>query len=204
MESKQSRAHSVHTASPQTATSTSTPRNAPVITRIRAGIATKRFWVIASCAVAVAVGGIVVATHFRQQTQTATTPASSTHDAVTYQTVTPDGKPATSLGNWQRVSPKDREPAYAYIDSLDGVHISVTQQPLPEKFIEATDSQVAQLARDFNATQEIKASGVKVYVGTSAKGPQSALFIKNGLLILIKSQSKISDNAWARYAESLR
>lgn len=102
------------------------------------------------------------------------------------------------------MSPQESTPVYAYIDVIDKIEVSVSQQPLPDKFIEGTDSQLAQLAKDFGANQEIKADGIKVYVGTSSKGPQSAIMIKNGLLILIKSQSKISDDAWARYAESLR
>ena len=80
----------------------------------------------------------------------------------------------------------------------------MSQQPLPDKFMESTDAQLDELAKGFGATNEIKANGVRVYVGTSAKGPQSALMIKDGLLILIKSHSKIADSSWARYAESLR
>lgn len=121
-----------------------------------------------------------------------------------YQTLTPDGKPTEKLGGWHRVSPPESAPAYAYVDTIDSVGITVSQQPLPDKFIEGTDAQLAELAKSFGATNEIKADGIKVYVGTSAKGPQSAILIKDGLLILIKSQSKISDEAWARYAESLK
>lgn len=102
------------------------------------------------------------------------------------------------------MSPPDGTPVFAYTDEIDGVRISVSQQPLPEKFFESTDSQLDELAKSFNTTNEIAANGVKVYMGTSSKGPQSVIFIKNGLLILIKSQSKIDDASWARYAESLK
>lgn len=121
-----------------------------------------------------------------------------------YQTLTPHGKPTEQLGGWHRVSPPESTPVYAYIDTIDGVSATVSQQPLPDQFIEGTDAQLAELAKSFGATNEIKADGIKVYVGTSAKGPQSAILIKDGLLILIKSQSKVSDEAWARYAESLK
>lgn len=123
---------------------------------------------------------------------------------VDYQTLTPNGKPVSQLGGWRRVSPKKATPVYAYTDAIDGVDISVSQQPLPDKFIEGTDGELAQLAKDFGATQEIKAEGVRVYIGTSAKGPQSVMLIKDGLLILIKSQTKIADKSWEHYAESLR
>lgn len=120
-----------------------------------------------------------------------------------YQTVIPDGKSIDQLGGWKRVSPPKTEPVYAYSDTLDSVSISVSQQPLPKTFEGDPRDQVAELAKRFNATDEIDANGTKVYVGTSAKGPQSAIFTKNGLLVLIKSQQKIDDKAWAFYVESL-
>lgn len=124
--------------------------------------------------------------------------------SVAYQTVTPHDKTIEQLGGWRRVSPPGKAPVFAYMDSLDGVRISVSQQPLPDKFMEGTDTQLAELAKNFGATTEIRADQTKVYVGISAKGPQSAIFIKNGLLILVKSQGKISDEAWKNYAESLQ
>lgn len=151
----------------------------------------------------VLVGGVVyfsVMGHGSHQN----TPPPTTLKKLDYQTLTPYGKPTEQLGGWHRVSPPKATPVYAYTDTIDSVSITVSQQPLPDKFIEGTDAELAELAKNFNATNEIKANGVKVYVGTSSKGPQSALFIKSGLLILIKSQSKINDDAWARYAESLR
>lgn len=125
-------------------------------------------------------------------------------ESLEYQTVTPRGKSIQQLGGWRRVSPPKSTPVYAYIDSIDGIQISVSQQPLPDKFIEETDSKLDELAKGFGATNEISADGIKVYVGTSAKGPQSALFIKNGLLILVKSQHKIATTSWKSYAESLK
>lgn len=145
------------------------------------------------------------ATYYVLHRSTATQEAKPpTLSKLAYQTLTPQGKPTTQLGGWHRVSPPESAPVYAYVDTIDKVSITVSQQPLPDQFIEGTDAQLAELAKSFGATNEIKADGVKVYVGTSSKGPQSAILIKNGLLILIKSQSKISDEAWARYAESLK
>lgn len=120
-----------------------------------------------------------------------------------YQTVLPKGKTADQLGGWKRISPPKAEPVYAYSDTLDNVSINVSQQPLPKSFDENIDSQVAELAKKFNATDEVDANGTKIYIGTSAKGPQSTIFTKNGLLVLIKSQKKIDDKAWSFYVESL-
>lgn len=117
-----------------------------------------------------------------------------------YQTVLPKGKTIDELGGWKRVSPPKNDPVFAYTDTIDGVPISVSEQPLPQSFKNNTADQVADLAKKFNATDKIDASSLDVYIGTSAKGPQSVIFAKNNLLVLIKSAKKISDTSWAKYA----
>lgn len=120
-----------------------------------------------------------------------------------YQTILPDGKSISELGGWRRVSPSKSDPVFAYTDRIGEASINVSQQPLPKSFIGDTDDEVAELAKKFNATTKIDAGGITVYVGSSAKGPQSAIFTKNSLLILIKSQEKIDDASWSKYIKSL-
>ncbi len=120
-----------------------------------------------------------------------------------YTTITPSSVSANKLGGWTRVSPTDGTPVYAYSDKLDNVPITVSEQQLPEAFKSDLDTQVAELATKFNATTQIDAGKTKVYIGTSAKGPQSVIFSKNNLLILIKSQDNIDTASWAEYIESL-
>lgn len=98
------------------------------------------------------------------------------------------------------MSPPDNDPVFAYTDSIDGIKISVSQQPLPSGM---DDAQVAELAKKYNATTKLELSQPVVYIGASAKGPQSVIFTKNKLLVLIKSQGKISDEAWTNYIKSL-
>lgn len=120
-----------------------------------------------------------------------------------YRTVLPNDKSISDLGGWRRVSPPEKEPVYAYTDTLDSVRISVSQQPLPDDFKNSTKEHVAELAKKFNATTEVDASGTSVFIGTSAKGPQSVIFTKKNVLVLIKSQQKIDTKSWQRYAASL-
>lgn len=120
-----------------------------------------------------------------------------------YQTVLPAGKSIKDLGGWKRVSPTTNDPVYAYTDTIGAATINVSEQPLPASFVGDTDDQVAELAKKFNATTKIEAGTVKVYIGSSARGPQSVIFTKNSLLILIKSQVKIDDTEWAKYVKSL-
>ncbi len=120
-----------------------------------------------------------------------------------YKTLHPTGKSVDELGGWKRISPAKKEPVFAYTDTIDNVSVSVSQQSLPESFAGNVDSQVAELAKKFNATTKLSTSGTSLYVGTSAKGPQSVIFAKDSLLILIKSQNKIDNTSWEKYVSSL-
>ena len=124
--------------------------------------------------------------------------------APTYQTVMPNKKSISELGGWKRISPPEKDPVFAYADTIGNVPVSISQQPLPESFKNNTDAQVAELAKKFNATTKIEAGDTAVYIGTSAKGPQSAILAKADLLIMIKSEKKIANTAWADYAKSLQ
>lgn len=120
-----------------------------------------------------------------------------------YETVIPDGKTVEALGGWKRISPPNKPEVYAYSDKIGDVPISVSQQVLPKTFESNPSEQVADLAKKFSATTKIDAGDTIVYVGTSAKGPQSALLTKNNLLILIKSTKKVDEKDWAQYVKSL-
>jgi hypothetical protein len=121
-----------------------------------------------------------------------------------YTTVLPKDKSISELGGWKRVSPPKKPPVFAFTDTVDTVPISVSEQPLPESFNKNNiNTQVAELAQKFNATNKVGAGGVTVYICTSSKGPQSVIFTKNNVLVLIKSENKIQDASWASYAQSL-
>lgn len=120
-----------------------------------------------------------------------------------FRPVLPVSRTISDLGGWQRVSPPENDPVFAYSDKIGAVSISVSQQPLPESFKHNVGGKVAELAEKFNATTEIEGENTKIYLGTSAKGPQSVIFTKNGLLVLIKSQEKIDQKTWAKYVNTL-
>ena len=119
--------------------------------------------------------------------------------APNYKTVLPKEKSISQLGGWKRVSPPKNEPVFAYTDTIDSVPISVSQQPLPESL----KGDVSDIAQKFNATNKIDSGGITIYIGTSSKGPQSVIFTKNNVLVLIKSEKKIKDTSWEVYAQSL-
>jgi len=127
--------------------------------------------------------------------------SSATTNTPTFQTVLPAHTTIGTLGGWHRVSPPDNTPVYAYNDMIDNVPVSVSQQELPPSFQQDTASRVADLAKGYDT---MNVNGLTVYIGTSSKGPQSVIFTTKQLLIMIKSQQKISNETWKAYVASLR
>ena len=121
-----------------------------------------------------------------------------------YTTLVPANKKIEDLNGWTRVSPKDRDPVYAYVDRIKDTPISVSQQPLPKNLQSNTDKNVESIALASNATKKITAGGVTVYLGASSKGAQPAVFAKDGLLVLIKATNMVPDKDWKSYIDSLR
>lgn len=121
-----------------------------------------------------------------------------------YATIEPAGKSVKDLGGWVRVSPTTTNPVFAYADHIGNIPINVSQQPIPDEFGDDIPAQIDQLAIGYNANEKITVEGVTVHIGTSAKGPQSVIFTKDNLLILIKSAAKISNDEWAAYVSSLQ
>lgn len=121
-----------------------------------------------------------------------------------FDTLLPNGKSIDGLGGWKRVSPPGAAPAFAYSDKIGNVTIAVSQQSLPDDFKKDTPAKMTELAKSFHASEKLTtANGTTVYIGSSARGPQSAILEIDQLLILIKSTGKIDDKKWASYVDSL-
>jgi len=120
-----------------------------------------------------------------------------------YQTLLPESKPVDELGGWKRVSPPENDPVFAYVDTIGDATINVSQQPLPESFKGNVAEQTARLAEAYSASKTLEAGGIKAYLGTSSKGPQSVIFTTDELLVLIKSKENIPDDAWEKYISTL-
>ena len=114
----------------------------------------------------------------------------------------PSDRDIAALGGYAKISPEGSASVYAYIDEVNGIRIRVSQQELPSN-IKRDSDELEKLAHDFNANRTIFADKDTIYIGESTKGPQSVILQKNGLLILISSDSKISDEAWKAYIQLL-
>lgn len=129
----------------------------------------------------------------------------ATTETPDFQTVLPKGSSISSLGGWNRVSPPDRDPVFAFVDTLDERQITISQQPLPRTSADSPADTIRSIAYDFNAKDRHTADdGTVFYVGTSSKGPQSIITGKNNLLLLIKAPTAIDIDSWSRYIASLQ
>ncbi|MGV9001387.1 MAG: hypothetical protein ACOH18_00300 [Candidatus Saccharimonadaceae bacterium] len=129
--------------------------------------------------------------------------ADATSNLPNFDAILPAGKTIEDFGGWQKLTPPNSEAFYVFVDTINGVTINVSQQLLPGKFKGDVTNKMLDLARAYKANVKLDADGTRMYIGTSAKGPQSVLFTKNGVLVLIKSWSTISDAQWIAYVKSL-
>jgi hypothetical protein len=118
-----------------------------------------------------------------------------------FKTVLPEGNAEATSSKKIAYDPKRK--VASFTDTINGVDITVSQQPLPESFESDPSGQLKKVAENFNAKKEIKAGGLTAYIGTSAKGPQSVVFVRGDLLIFLFSQREIPDQIWGTYILSL-
>lgn len=89
-------------------------------------------------------------------------------------------------------------------DSIGGVGITISQQPLPESFKDDPQNKVKKLAEDFSATEVLSTATPTAFLGTAIEGPQTVIFTKKDLLVFIQSEKKIDNKDWAEYVTNLQ
>ncbi len=125
-------------------------------------------------------------------------------DKYEFSILTPSGRGTGEL-NTVLISPPENPPVYAFTDELSGATIKISQQELPQSFKGDEASKLEELAKSFQAQNVIEIDGNKVYHGFSDKGGgiQSLVLIRKGLLVLISSNKKLSDDIWFGYVTKL-
>jgi hypothetical protein len=121
-----------------------------------------------------------------------------------FEALLPSQVTVDELGGWQKLTPPSGDAIYVFIDTIDSTLINVSQQSLPDSFTGNVNAKVAEMAEAYNATTPLDVTGMTAYIGTSANGPQSVIFAKNDILVLIKSEAKVQDSSWTSYIASLQ
>lgn len=154
----------------------------------------------------ITVVGIYAFSNMPHRLATTPTPSSNSKDDGQVTQASPDFAALTPSNKevvWARLAPPNSGSFYAYSDKLEGVAIRVSEQPLPDNFTRDPSDELSQLARNYNANRTIAVDTATIYIGTSQKGQQSLLFIKNALLVMITADSTLNDKQWTDYIASL-
>lgn len=120
-----------------------------------------------------------------------------------YAVMSPAGAGVESLGGYALISPVGEPKVYAYTDKIGDVPIKVSQQELPDS-IGQDALKLRDLASQFNATEQIQVDDRSAYVGISVDGPQSVIFARENILVLIASDAEIPNKQWVEYLGELR
>ncbi len=118
-----------------------------------------------------------------------------------FATLVPADKDIDQLGGFARVSPENAAPAFAFKDTISSIPIIVTQQKKPEQL--SDQLKIEELAKSFNATKQVQIDQNVLYIGKSEKGPQSAIYVKDELLVLIKADQEVNEIDWVQYVSNL-
>lgn len=116
-----------------------------------------------------------------------------------FTTLLPAGKTIEDFGGWTRTGPPTASPVYGYADKIGDIAITVNEQPVPDSLKKA--GEIEKLTEAYS--HKVAVEGVNIYIGTSAKGPDRAIVIKNNLLIIITADGHPTDQEWADYVGSL-
>lgn len=88
-------------------------------------------------------------------------------------------------------------------DKISGVAITVSQQPLPGDFSSDPEGSLEGLADNLGATEVVQTGSGIAYIQENVAGQQTVVFVKFGLLVFIKTQSRIETGSIAKYIDTL-
>lgn len=155
----------------------------------------KRLFIIALVMILVGFSGLGIGIYKAHSSR-----ADETSNLPNFTPLLPKGESINTLDSWQKLTSPDGDVFYAFADTVNGVTVNVSQQQLPGKFKDDLSNKMLEMARAEKLTTNLEANdGVNVYLGTSAKGPQSVMFAKNGVLVSMKSWATIPDAEWITY-----
>jgi hypothetical protein len=90
-----------------------------------------------------------------------------------------------------------------YDDDINGIKVSVSQQPLPEEFKNDPDGNIKNVAENFNAKEKLTFDEQSMYLGQSEEGQQTLILTKKSVMIFIVTASQIDKEALKLYAANL-
>ncbi len=108
---------------------------------------------------------------------------------------TPDGKQSRYDGTHD---------TYSFADTLEGDHITVSEQPAPKKFASGQDAVDSIAALSFKSAKRVSVGVTTAYIASFDKSEaQTAITTVNGLLVFVQSSAAHTASIWATYLATL-
>ncbi|MDB5169601.1 MAG: hypothetical protein JWO41_957 [Candidatus Saccharibacteria bacterium] len=121
-----------------------------------------------------------------------------------FKPVTPAAKTELADGEAGKTSYDTAKKTFSYADSIKGMDITVSQQPLPTSFGSA-EKAVTSIAKSLSATQAVVTNRGTGYIATDPKShAQTVVYSFNNLLIFINSPFSQQSGDWKVYLENLK
>ncbi len=92
----------------------------------------------------------------------------------------------------------------SFKDKVGSADLVVSQQKLPDTFKGDPAGKLAEFAKNNYLNDYVEVGETKVYIGQSIKGPQTLVFIKNGLLVFVSSDKTVKNSDWIEYIGLLK
>lgn len=171
---------------------------------------TKRNIAIGSVALILIVAGIVVGNKYLFGDKNSGAEVAGTSKVTKEEVPEPTNDPTFAIAKPQgRELPKEKiifDPKRKFAkfeDDINGIPISVSQQPIPDGIKSDPVAGTTKLAKDFGAAEEITVDGTKINYGQDEKGQQTVILTKNGLLIFILTSAQTDKEGLKIYAGNL-
>lgn len=119
----------------------------------------------------------------------------------TFTTLAPGGDIHQATGGELRYD--SAKQVASYTDTVQNVAITVSQQELPGHFVLDPAAGMANLASSINSKDQFNVGDTTVYVG-QPNNTQTAVFMKNQVLVFIVAQTPLSNEVLAAYINGLR
>lgn len=170
----------------------------------------RKHYIIASASLLLIIAGIVVGNKYFFNDKPQAGEVAGTNNQGSSEVTTPTNDPKFSIIKPQgREIPKEKiiydskRNFTKFDDEINGVPITVSQQPMPDAFKADPKAGAAKIAKNFGTTDSFMFDDIELNYGQDEKGPQTMIFTKKDLLIFIMTSQQVDKEGLKVYAGNL-
>jgi hypothetical protein len=123
-------------------------------------------------------------------------------NSPTYDTLIPNNSIESTTSG--QIAYNKQKQLTSYTDEIGSIQATISQQPLPEKFKKDPFGELEKLAHEIGASEKLQTGTTTAYVGLSGEDTQTAVFIKNQVLVFITAAKEFDVLELFTYIDSLQ